>query len=184
MNKPTIDLLKIGITALKKQRGKEESWQKTFNEMFDGHFVSQYSTELECAIIKMLEIAYNDQTQTISWWVYEQDFGKKCKEKPAMWDKEGAVNLRNIDELYAFLIKDGFKEKSVKEKETPKSKKSETKKHNTPELDLNNIMNLFEKVLNDNIEDFKKSKENQIKNQKQYEDWNTSLPTIWWVLDK
>lgn len=116
MEKPTVDLLKIGITALKKQYEKEEKWQKTFNEMFDGHLVPQFSSDLENAIVKMLEIAYNDKMKTISWWIYEQEFGKKCKEKPAMWDSNGTpIHLRNIDELYKFLIEDGFGEKETDE---------------------------------------------------------------------
>lgn len=114
MTKPTIDLLKIGITALKKQYEKEEKWQKTFNEMFDGHLVPQFSSDLENAIIKMLEVAYNDKDGTISWWIYEQEFGKKCREIPAMWDKDGnPIHLRNIDELYKFLIEYGFGEKET-----------------------------------------------------------------------
>lgn len=116
MTKPTVDLLKIGITALKKQYEKEEKWQRTFNEMFDGHLVPQFSSDLENAILKMLKIAYNDRNQTIYWWIYEQEFGKKCKEKPAMWDADGTpIQLRNIDELYKFLIEDGFGEKETDE---------------------------------------------------------------------
>lgn len=116
MNKPTIDLLKIGITALKKQHNKENKWQKTFKEMFDGYIVPQFSSDLENAIIKMLKIAYNDRSETIAWWIYEQEFGKKCKENPGMWDADGTpIHLRNIDELYKFLIEDGFGEKETDE---------------------------------------------------------------------
>lgn len=116
MKKPTVDLLKIGITALKKQYEKEEKWQKTFNEMFDGHLVPQFSSDLENAIIKMLQIAYNDKTETISWWIYEQEFGKKCRVTPAMWGADGTpIHLRNIDELYKFLIEDGFGENETDE---------------------------------------------------------------------
>ena len=114
MTKPTVDLLKIGITALKKQYEKEEKWQKTFKEMFDGHLVPQFSSDLENAILKMLKIAYNDKNETISWWIYEQKFGKKCRVTAAMWDADGKpIHLRNIDELYKFLIEDGFGEKET-----------------------------------------------------------------------
>jgi hypothetical protein len=113
MNKPAIDMLKIGLTALKKQRKKEEKWQNAFNEMFDGHFVPQYSYALEDAIVRMLELIYRDEYQTISWWIYEQDFGQKCKDAPALWlEDKTPVNLRNIYELYDYLITQNFKEES------------------------------------------------------------------------
>lgn len=153
MNKPTIDLLKIGITALKKQRNKEDKWQKTFNEMFDGHFVPQYSTDLELAIVKMLEVAYKDSFGTISWWIYEQDFGQECKDKPAMWlaDKT-PINLRNIDELYAYLIKENFSDKKQPSKE---NKKQEKEKESAPiEKSLEDLM---EDLLNSLCEDINKN---------------------------
>ena len=147
MTKPTVDLLKIGITALKKQYEKEEKWKKTFNEMFDGHLVPQFSSDLENAIIKMLQIAYNDKTETISWWIYEQEFGKKCKEKPAMWDKDGnPIHLRNIDELYKFLIEDGFQtenEQQIK-KEIKEEKETLTKEQQRLKEMENNITYLYE----------------------------------------
>ena len=40
MVKPTIEALKIGINAIKHSQQKQDKWQKTFNEMFNGHFVS------------------------------------------------------------------------------------------------------------------------------------------------
>lgn len=142
MTKPTVDLLKIGITALKKQYEKEEKWQKTFNEMFDGHLVPQFSSDLENAILKMLKFVYNDKDDTISWWIYEQDFGQKCKEKPAMWDADGTpIQLRNIDELYKFLIKYDFNDEETDET-----------------IDLSNIDNTkkedFDKQYIDDIVDF------------------------------
>lgn len=98
------ELLKIAIDTLKKHHEKQQRWQDTFNEMFDGHFVPTYSDDLENVIIKALETIYSDEYEIISWWIYEQDFGEKCKEKPAMWDNNGPINLRNIDELHEYLI--------------------------------------------------------------------------------
>lgn len=106
MTKPSIDMLKIGISALKKNNKKVEKWQKTFDEMFNGHFVPTYDEVLATAIIKMLEVAYDDKNEVISWWIYEQDFGLKCKDEPAMWDNNhNPIHLRNIEELYNYLVK-------------------------------------------------------------------------------
>ena len=150
MNKPTVDLLKIGITALKKQHNKEEKWYSTFKEMFDGHLVPQFAGDLEEAIVKMLEIAYNDKNGTISWWIYEQEFGQKCKEEPAMWDNNGPIPLRNIDELYNCLIKDGFGEtESTNNVETQKTEKTQDLSEQQKKLKEmeDNITYLFELLL-------------------------------------
>jgi hypothetical protein len=155
---PTIDMLKIGLTALKKQRNKEDKWQKTFNEMFDGHFVPQYATDLEIAIIKMLEIAYKDRYETISWWVYEQDFGQNCKEKPALWlEDKTPVNLRNIDELYDYLVKEASRgeTKTTNNKETPKE---ETKEMDFTDILANLIKDWADVSQEKVIEEKKKSK--------------------------
>ena len=41
MTKPSIEPLKIAIEALQEQEEKERKWEKTFNEMLDGQFISQ-----------------------------------------------------------------------------------------------------------------------------------------------
>lgn len=115
MTKPSIDMLKIGISALKKNNKKVEKWQKTFDEMFNGHFVPTYDEVLATAIIKMLEVAYDDKDEVISWWIYEQDFGLKCKDEPAMWDNNhNPIHLRNIEELYNYLVKNNIKSNKPK----------------------------------------------------------------------
>ena len=106
MVKPTIEALKIGINAIKKSQKRQDNWQKTFNEMFDGHFVPTYYADLENCIIKLLNIIYNDsKDDTLDWWIYEMDFGDKCS-KTSMSDKNGKnIPIKTIEDLYRYLKK-------------------------------------------------------------------------------
>lgn len=99
--KPTIEPLKIGIAAIKKSHRKMERWQKTFDEMFNGHFVPEYNNVLETALIDVLKRTYND-TSTLDWWIYEMEFGSKAV-KGAMSDENGKnIPMRTVKDLYHY----------------------------------------------------------------------------------
>lgn len=99
--KPTIEPLKIGVTAIKKAHQKMERWQKTFDEMFDGRFVPTYNDILETALIDVLKRTYND-TDTLDWWIYEMEFGEKAT-KGSMSDENGKdIPMRTVEELYSY----------------------------------------------------------------------------------
>ena len=106
MAKPTIEALKIGINAIKHSQQKQDKWQKTFNEMFNGHFVPTYYNDLENCIIKILNIIYNDsKDDTLSWWIYEMEFGDKCS-KTSMTDKDGQdIPIKTVEDLYRYFEK-------------------------------------------------------------------------------
>jgi hypothetical protein len=42
------------------------------------------------------------QYETLSWWMYEKDFGRR--ENLQMWDKDGKEICRTIEELHQFLF--------------------------------------------------------------------------------
>lgn len=99
--KPTIEALKIGITAIKKSRRQMDRWQKTFDEMFDGRFVPTYNNILETALINVLKRTYND-IDTLDWWIYEIEFGTKAV-KGAMSDENGKeIPMRTLEDLYRY----------------------------------------------------------------------------------
>lgn len=102
MSDISINPLKIGINAIKKSHKNQENWQKTFNEMFNGHFVPTYCNELEIAIIEILKTIYNDKC-TLDWWIYEMDFGKNCH-KGSMSDENGNnIPMKTINDVYNFF---------------------------------------------------------------------------------
>ena len=41
------------------------------------------------------------QYETLSWWMYEKDFGRR--EDLQMWDADGSEVCRTVEELYKFL---------------------------------------------------------------------------------
>jgi hypothetical protein len=43
-----------------------------------------------------------DQYETLSWWMYEKDFGRR--EDLQMWDKDGREVCRTVEELHQFLF--------------------------------------------------------------------------------
>jgi hypothetical protein len=42
------------------------------------------------------------QYETLSWWMYERDFGRR--EDLQMWDKDGKEICRTVEELHQFLF--------------------------------------------------------------------------------
>lgn len=54
--------------------------------------------------ISLLEKLVNDKFQTISWWVYEKDFGKRKDINIKINNK--TIQLNTPEELYDYLIKD------------------------------------------------------------------------------
>ena len=110
--KPTIEPLKIGLLTIKKQLRKEEKWEKTFKEMFDGYPIFQVSNNLISSIIDILKIIYkeNYKDDIISWWVYEKECGRRKDLK--MYEKGGKKEIPSdtIEDLYNYLIKFNFKD--------------------------------------------------------------------------
>lgn len=109
--KPSIDILQIGIEALKEQSKKEKRWSRAFDEMFDGLNVYQASNTLQNAIMKILQKVYKDEEDdVIGWWVYEKEFGKR--KDLNLYENGGkrTIPSKTIEDLYNYLIKYHFKD--------------------------------------------------------------------------
>ena len=65
-----------------------------------------YPTDLEDIIIDLLENMFEDrESQWISYWVWEENYGKTYKEGDAV-EKDGTIiPLGTAEELYDFLVK-------------------------------------------------------------------------------
>ena len=109
--KPTIEPLRIGLTAIKNQFKKENRWSKTFDEMFDGYPVFQATNKLQEAILKILQKIYKDEEDDIiGWWVYEKEFGKKKNLNVYEKGSNKIIPTKTIEDLYNYLIKYHFKD--------------------------------------------------------------------------
>ena len=114
MTKPSIEPLKIAIKALQEQDKKERKWEKTFDEMLDGRFISQMSITLNTAICKMLTEIYHDKDDIIGWWMFEKDFGKRKGFN--MWDKNHKIiPMNTVEDLYNALMDFYFPDEELSE---------------------------------------------------------------------
>ena len=126
MMKPTIEPLKIGVAALYKAHQQMEKWQKTFDEMSNGHFVPAYNEILETALVDVLQKMYND-TDTLGWWIYEMEFGTKAG-KGSMTDKNGQkIPMRTVEDLYRYYEKYTLNQKRKKANEKDSRGEGNTK---------------------------------------------------------
>lgn len=56
----------------------------------------------ETIVVELLEHIFDD-TDTISWWLYENDYGRDTEIK--VWDKNGReIDLSTPEKLYDYLI--------------------------------------------------------------------------------
>jgi hypothetical protein len=72
-----LDQFTKAIEAIQKQYNKETRLTDALQEFFDGHFVPTMSSDATEALIEVLEIHFDDAFHTISWWLFENDFGTK-----------------------------------------------------------------------------------------------------------
>lgn len=56
----------------------------------------------EDIVLHLLEDIFND-TDTISWWLYEKDYGRDIRMK--MWDEKGKeIDVSTPEKLYDYLV--------------------------------------------------------------------------------
>jgi len=56
----------------------------------------------EVISILLKRVLNEDQYETLSWWMYEKDFGRR--EDLQMWDADGSEVCRTVEELHQFLF--------------------------------------------------------------------------------
>lgn len=65
-----------------------------------------FSTGLEDVIVRLLETVFEDTDEWISYWAWEENFGRKYEDGDAIDEKGGIIPLKTAEDLYDFLIKD------------------------------------------------------------------------------
>lgn len=76
--KPTFKEFEYYIKQIIKFREQGEALSKAISNMTDTKRVGIYDYQ-EDLIVKLLERLMNDKWHSISWWIYEKDFGKAKK---------------------------------------------------------------------------------------------------------
>lgn len=68
---------------------------------------SAMSISHEGVVVELLKIIFNDEDDWISWWIYEEDYGRKFKVGDVSYKNEEGIeiypNLTNAEGLYDFL---------------------------------------------------------------------------------
>ena len=97
------EFIKI-LTELVSLKKDEENLNKAF-EKLEPEFNCVSFSRHESLIIRLLEIAMNDKSNWIEYWIYECDCGKDA-EKGGVRDKDGKdIPIKTMDDLYNLLIK-------------------------------------------------------------------------------
>ena len=78
-NKKIRDAYRLGIDLIEFTESAQEVVNTLLKHVFDEH-----------------------QYETLSWWMYEKDFGRR--EDLQMWDKDGKEICRTVEELHQFLF--------------------------------------------------------------------------------
>ena len=89
------------INVLKKNENFIEELTN-LNRKYDTHI--EFETPMESTIIKLLEIIFND-SDYISWWIWETNFGQCCIDEPIIWDENNnPIDVSTTELFYDFLI--------------------------------------------------------------------------------
>jgi len=65
--------------------------------------LSEFDEPKQEVISILLKHVLNEyQYETLCWWMYEKDFGRR--EDLQMWDKDGNEVCRTVEELHQFLF--------------------------------------------------------------------------------
>ena len=89
------------IEAIQRQYNKETRLVDALEEFFDGHYVPTMSCDATEALIDVLEIHFDDAFHTISWWLFENDFGTKGLTITV----DGIeIPMVTVEDLYNYLI--------------------------------------------------------------------------------
>ena len=78
-NKKIRDAYRLGIDLIEFTESAQEVVNTLLKHVFDEH-----------------------QYETLSWWMYEKDFGRR--EDLQMWDADGSEVCRTVEELHQFLF--------------------------------------------------------------------------------
>ena len=78
-NKKIRDAYRLGIDLIEFTESAQEVVNTLLKHVFDEH-----------------------QYETLSWWMYEKDFGRR--EELQMWDADGSEVCRTVEELHQFLF--------------------------------------------------------------------------------
>lgn len=88
-----------------KARQLRDDLDGSFSDFFEGNSLFIAHDNL---VIELLENMFNDN-DIISWWIYDEDFGRKFKAGDLSFKKNGKIyapDLSNTEKLYDYLVEE------------------------------------------------------------------------------
>ena len=73
---------------------------------------SSLSISHETIVVKLLENMFEDKDNTISWWLYEKDYGRNYKIGDMSVNDVG-IDLTTPEKLYDYLVKVGKENEQI-----------------------------------------------------------------------
>ena len=73
---------------------------------------SSLSISHETVVVKLLENMFEDKDNTISWWIYEKDYGRNYKIGD-MSVNDVDIDLTTPEKLYDYLVKVGKENEQI-----------------------------------------------------------------------
>ena len=97
------------INAFISHGEKEQELCKSLETLIDGHFVLNFSREIQESFLKILEREMNDLSQdvigsTISWWLYDAPNCGKSESAYIGRPNGEKIYLKTAEQLYDYLI--------------------------------------------------------------------------------
>ncbi len=79
-----------------------DALMRTAKENIENDFMNGASLMInhECIVIELLEEIMEDYYDTISWWIYETEYGKS---KPEIYEGNVTTVLKTPEDLYDYL---------------------------------------------------------------------------------
>lgn len=72
---------------------------------------SSLSISHEDIVVNLLKNMFNDENDTLGWWLYEQDYGRKFKIGNLSYEDENGItvypDLGKAEYLYEYLLEEG-----------------------------------------------------------------------------
>jgi uncharacterized membrane protein len=92
------------LEIIKSHQEKEEQLAESLKYLVDGWPIITFAHGLEGALIALLEQCMKDSSETISYYIYEADWGKRSKEFYIQHPDGTQHHLYTIKDLYTYLV--------------------------------------------------------------------------------
>lgn len=91
------------IAKLKETEEKNTKFGNMMEEFSGSWFCSELAYPATEALMTLLEIVFEDESEWISWWIYEKNYGSRA-DLEAYYKNGDVIKLDTAEELYDFLV--------------------------------------------------------------------------------